>query len=95
MRPPHAVLLRPLITEKGTRLTEKNQYLFHVAPDATKIEIRQAVETAFRVDVLDVNVMNVKGKQKRFGRHAYRTSPWRKAVVTLAPGQTIEVFSGV
>ena len=85
------VLLGPHISEKTTIATEKdNQYVFKVMPDATKIEIRQAVEALFKVDVLSVNVLNVKGKEKRFGRHFGRRKNWKKAYVQLKEGQTID-----
>jgi large subunit ribosomal protein L23 len=95
MKTAQEVLIRPLITEKGTLLSDQNKYLFSVALDATKIDIRRAVEQTFDVTVLSVNVINVPGKEKRWGRHSYRTARWRKAIVTLQQGQTIDLFSGV
>lgn len=95
MKAAQDILIRPLITEKGTLLADQNKYLFAVALDATKIDVRRAVEQAFGVTVLSVNVVNVPGKEKRWGRHRYRTSRWRKAIVTLQQGQTIDLFSGV
>ncbi len=95
MKTAQQILIRPLITEKGTLLSDQNKYLFAVSPDATKIDVRRAVEQTFGVTVLSVNVMNVPGKEKRFGRHRYRTPRWRKAIVSLQPGQTIDLFSGV
>jgi len=92
------VLRRPVITEKNTRLMEIGQYCFVVAKDANKIQIKEAVEKAFRVEVLAVNVMNVRGKErKRSSRHSRRqsvgrTPSWKKAIVTLAEGQSIDVF---
>ena len=95
MKATQDILIRPLITEKGTLLADQNKYLFAVALDATKIDVRRAVEQTFGVTVLSVNVVNVPGKEKRWGRHRYRTSRWRKAIVTLQQGQTIDLFSGV
>lgn len=91
------VLRRPLITEKNTLLMELGQYTFEVARDANKIQIKDAVEKAFKVTVTAVNVMNVRGKPRRRqqrGRvaHVGRTPNWKKAVITLAPGQTIDLF---
>ncbi|MCY4438183.1 MAG: 50S ribosomal protein L23 [Chloroflexi bacterium] len=95
MKTAQEILIRPLITEKGTLLADQNKYLFAVALDSTKIDVRRAVEQTFDVTVLAVNVVNVPGKEKRFGRHRYRTPRWRKAIVTLQQGQTIDLFSGV
>jgi len=92
------VLRRPVITEKNTRLMEIGQYCFVVAKDANKIQIKDAVEKAFRVDVVAVNVMNVRGKErKRSSRQSRRqsvgrTPSWKKAIVTLQEGQSIDVF---
>ena len=90
------VLIRPLVTEKSTRLmNETNAYTFQVAPDATKTQIRQAVEQIFNVRVLDVRTMWVRGKQRRMGRFQGRRPDWKKAVVKLAPGQRIPIFEGM
>lgn len=89
------VLQRPLITEKNTVLQVQNKYAFEVAEEATKPQIKQAVEKAFRVKVTGVNVVKVAGKTKRVGRRIYNTPPWKKAVVTLREGDKIEFFEGV
>jgi large subunit ribosomal protein L23 len=92
------VLRRPVITEKNTRLMEIGQYCFVVSKDANKIQIKDAVERAFKVDVVAVNVMNVRGKErKRASRQSRRqsvgrTPSWKKAIVTLEAGQSIDVF---
>jgi len=93
----HDVLRRPIITEKNTMLGAQNKYTFEVADGATKPMIREAVEKIFKVNVTAVNVIHVPGKLRRVGRQRRpgRTSPWRKAVVTLQPGQRIEFFEGV
>ena len=89
------VLLAPVISEKGTYVGEKhNQYLFRVMSDATKPEIKAAVELMFgtkdkKIEVQSVQVANVKGKQKRFGRFMGRRNNWKKAYVSLKPGQEI------
>lgn len=88
------VLLAPQISEKGTFIGEKhNQYVFRVAPDATKLEIKAAVELMFKKKVKSVQVLNVKGKQKRFGRTLGRRRNWKKAYVSLMPGEEI-TFQG-
>ena len=85
------VLLAPHISEKTTLVADANsQHVFKVLPDATKIEIKQAVEQLFEVKVTQVRVMNVKGKTKRFGQKFGKRSDWRKAYVTLAEGQDID-----
>lgn len=91
----YQVLVRPVITEKNTLLNEQGKYVFEVAPHANKIEIKRAVEEIFKVNVTGVNVLHVPGKQRRVGRHTGMTRSWKKAVVTLQPGQRIELFQGV
>jgi large subunit ribosomal protein L23 len=91
----YEVLRRPIISEKTTALKEQGKYAFEVAKGASKRQIKEAVERAFKVDVVKVNVINVPGKTKRFGRRQVHTAEWKKAVVTLAPGQKIEFFEGV
>ena len=92
---PYAVLLRPLITEKGTLLAESGKYAFQVASAANKLQIKDAVERAFDVHVVKVNVMNMPGKLRRVGKSQGMTREWKKAVVTLAEGERIEFFQGV
>lgn len=95
MRGPHQIIRRPLLTEKGTELKDHaNQYLFEVARDANKIEIKRAVELLFRVKVLQVRTLSVKGKEKRVGRFVGRTPDSKKAVATLKEGDSIEFFEG-
>ena len=91
----HQILRRPVITEKSTMLGEMGQYVFEVARDANKIEIRRAVEEVFKVKVRAVNTIHVPGKERRMGRSKGTTSSWKKAIVTLQPGQRIELFQGV
>ena len=91
----YEVLRRPLITEKGTALQAGGKYGFEVARGANKHEIKQAVEKAFKVKVTAVNMMTVPGKKKRVGRREVLTQPWKKAIVTLKPGDKIELFEGV
>jgi len=91
------VIVRPLITERSTLLKEKGKYSFEVHPDATKKEIKNAVESIFKkekVEVLKVNTTNVPAKIRRFGRSLSKAYRWKKAIVTLKPGQKIEFFEG-
>ena len=95
MKSPREVVIRPLLTEKSTILKEnQNQVLFQVAPDANKVEIRQAVETIFNVKVRDVRTIVVEGKWKRMGKHEGKRPDWKKAVVSLAPGHKIDLVEG-
>lgn len=89
------VLRRPLITEKGTIIKEQSKYLFEVAAEANKQQVKQAVEAVFKVKVHNVNIMNVPGKRSRWGRFQLIGTPWKKAVVTLEPEYKIELFEGV
>ena len=92
----HDILLRPVISEKSTQETERNNYTFAVARDANKLQIKAAVEREFKVDVTGVRVLSVKPKQKRRGRRqSGMTAGWRKAIVTIAAGQKIQFFEGV
>ncbi len=89
------VILAPVISEKSTRIADKhNQVAFRVLPDATKAEIGAAVASLFKVEVTGVQVLNVKGKIKRSGRITGRRDHWKKAYVTLKPGQDIDFASG-
>ena len=89
------VILAPVISEKATFVADKHeQVTLHVARDATKPEIKAAVELLFKVTVDDVKVANVKGKAKRFGRFSGRRDNWKKAYVCLKPGQEINFAAG-
>ena len=89
------VIKRPLITEQGAMMRElHNQYYFEVDPAANKHEIRQAVEHFFGVKVTNVRTMNYRGKIKRMGRFTGKRADWKKAVVTLAPDQQIDLVEG-
>jgi large subunit ribosomal protein L23 len=84
------ILLAPIVSEKSTMIADKNeQVAFRVASDATKVEVKAAVELLFKVEVESVQVLNIKGKVKRFGRSIGRRSDVRKAYVSLKPGQEI------
>jgi large subunit ribosomal protein L23 len=85
----------PRITEKGTRLKEKNNVLtFEVKVDANKIQVKKAVESVFKVKVMDVTTVKNMGKNKRVGQRPGRRSDWKKAYVTLKPGEKIDIFEG-
>ena len=86
------ILIRPLITEKSTQLMEEGKYVFVVAKKANKIEIAKAVAEVFNVKVANVNTVNVSGKVKRMGRFVGKRSDYKKVIVKLAPGETIEFF---
>lgn len=87
------VLRAPRVSEKTARLQEANQYAFDVAPDATKADVKAAVEHLFEVTVESVNIANIKGKQKMFRYRAGRRAATRKAYVRLAEGQSIDVMA--
>lgn len=92
----YEVLKRPMSTEKSNINAESNKYTFEVDSRANKNQIKEAVEKAFKVKVLAVNVMNMPPKRGRWGRHQVRRSGvWKRAIVTLAPGERISIFEGV
>ncbi len=92
----HRIIRRALVTEKSTSAKdENNKYIFEVDRRANKIEVAKAVEKLFKVRVLDVRVMNIAGKKKRIGRIMGEKPSWKKAIVTLAPGNRIEIHEGV
>jgi large subunit ribosomal protein L23 len=89
----HDIILRPLETEKSARAQYvENTYVFQVGTKANKIQIKRAVESLFKVDVVDVRTVVVRGHAKRFGRHSGRLSNWKKAYVKLADGQSLDVY---
>ena len=92
----YEVVRRPIITEKSNiQKDEVNQVTLEVARNTNKIEIKNAVQKLFNVKVLDVRTMNLKGKKKRVGKNMGKKPDWKKAVVTLIPGEKIEFFDGV
>lgn len=88
------ILVHPLITERTTQLMAEGKYVFVVAKAANKIEIAKAVAEVFKVKVAKVNTVNVTGKKKRMGRTEGKRPDYKKAIVKLAPGETIEFFEG-
>lgn len=96
MKTAQDIIIKPVITEKSMDGLQEGKYTFKVAKDATKPEIKKAVEKLFGVEVNKVTTMNVKGKMKRVGRFEGRTASWKKAIVTLTPdSKTIEFFEGM
>jgi large subunit ribosomal protein L23 len=96
MKGPYEVVLKPLLTEKGTRLKEEgNQYLFRVAKTSNKVEIKRAIEQLFKVTVVEVRTIHLRGKVKRLGRFQGRRPDWKKAIATLKKGESIELYEGV
>jgi len=91
----YEVLRRPLITEKNTMHQTQGKYVFEVAKGSNKKQVKQAVEKAFKVTVIGVNVMTVPSKMRRIGRRRVLTQSWKKAIVTLKEGDKIELFEGV
>ena len=89
------VIIRPVVSEKSYVLAANDKYTFRVHQDAHKTQIRQAVEALFDVKVLEVRTISVRSKPKRRGHTSGRTRAWKKAIVTVAPGQTIPVFEGL
>jgi large subunit ribosomal protein L23 len=90
------ILKRPLVTEKTTAQAGQNQYSFQVDRRANRMQVKDAVETAFDVAVVSVRIINVPAKMGRYGRRIVTKKPaWKKAVVTLAPGNAIQLFEGV
>ena len=96
MREPREVIIRPVVTEASTELAdERGAYTFIVAKDANKLEIRNAVSKLFGVTVKSVRTMNYRGKVRRLGRNVGRRPDYKKAVVTLAEGERIDVYEGI
>ena len=93
MKDAREIIIRPIITEHSYDMMEKNTYTFEVAKDANKIEVRQAIEAIFDVTVVKVNTLNVKPKTKRVRYKEGKTRSWKKAMVTLKEGDTIELFA--
>ena len=88
------ILIEPVLSEKATVLRENGKYVFKVIPQATKIQIREAVGRLFGVKVERCTVMNVKGKNRRVRYRMGKTSSWKKAIVTLSKGEVIKIFEG-
>ena len=92
---PYQVIIRPIITEKSTLLAEQGKYVFEVDPRANKVMVKEAVERIFNVKVVDVNISKLPGKTKRYGPRPAKTKAVKKAIVTLRPGDRIQLIEGV
>lgn len=92
---PHKIILGPIVTERAHYLRAQNKYIFSVLPSANKIQVKNAIERAFNVNVLDVNTMICKGKKKKRGRIEGRRKDIKKAIVTIKEGQSIGIFEGL
>jgi len=96
MKEARDIIISPIITEKSMDLMESNNtYTFQVAKDSNKVEIKNAIQEIFNVDVVNVNTMNLKGKEIRLGVHEGKRPDWKKALVKLAKDDEIEIFEGV
>ena len=93
MKDPRQVILRPIVSEHSFDMMENNTYTFEVAKEANKVEIAQAAEEIFNVKVVKVNTLNVKAKPKRLRAQLGKTRTWKKAMITLKEGDTIELFA--
>lgn len=91
----YQILKKPVITEKATYLAAFNKYIFAVPVSATKSEVKKKVQNVFGVKVVKVNMIKKSGKKVRYGRRTGRTKNWKKAIVTLTPGDKIEIYEGV
>jgi large subunit ribosomal protein L23 len=89
------VVIRPLISEKAATLAGANQYVFIVRRDANRLQVRQAVKRMYNVSPISINMLNMKGKEVQFGRRKGTQSDWKKAIITLPKGETINVYEGV
>jgi len=95
VKDPRDIIIRPVVTEKSSGRMQDGKYTFAVAMDANRTEIKEAVESIFKVRVTKVNTVKMQGKLRRMGRFVGRKPSWKKAIVTLAPGQKIELFEGM
>jgi large subunit ribosomal protein L23 len=96
MKTEYQTIIKPIITEETMDMADEKKYVFQVAKDANKTEVRQAVEKIFGANVAKVNILNVSGKTKRMGRYVGKTASYKKAVVTLtADSKEIEIFQGL
>lgn len=88
-------LMRPIISEKAAHLAEIGQYIFEVRLDANKVEIKKAIQELYGVDPINVSVMNVRGKQVRWGRYYGKRKNWKRVIVSLKKGQRLDIYEGV
>jgi len=90
-----SILKKPIVTEKSTEMNRAARYVFEVDKKANKLDVKNAVQSAFNVTVLKVNIINIKGKKKRFGSKITKMPDKKKAIVTLSPNDSITIFEGV
>ncbi len=91
----YRILIKPLITEKATHLVTQNKYSFAVAKSVNKNEVKKAIEGLYGVEPIDINIINVRGKFVRYGRTFGKKKNWKKAIITLKPGDKIDIYEGV
>ena len=91
----YKVLVKPLVTEKASNLGVLNKYVFEIATNMNKIEVKKAIRTIYNVEPVKINIAKFKGKNVRYGRVKGKTKSWKKAIITLKPGDKIEVYEGV
>jgi len=91
----YKVLIKPVVSEKATYLSSQNSYVFEVAPNMNKVEIMKAIQYVYGVKPVKVNIINVVGRYVRYGRVTGRTKAWKKAIITLKPGESIQIYEGV
>ncbi len=94
MKHPSDILIQPVITEKSVGLQGASKYVFKIHPKATKTEVKEAIENKFGVDVVKVNIIKMPTKPKRLGRFEGKRPSWKKAIITLKPGETLKGFEG-
>lgn len=93
LRNPHDIIIKPLLTEKSTGLKDReNKLAFKVHKDANRVEVKRAIEEIFKIKVRDVNIMNLKGKKKRMGKFLGKRPDWKKAIVSLKPGEKLDIL---
>ncbi len=88
-------LIKPLITEKASSMGADGKYIFAVSPTANKIEIKKAIRTVYNIEPIKINILNYSGKSVHYGKTSGKTKNWKKAIVTLKPGEKIEIYEGV
>ena len=91
----YKVLIKPVVSEKASFIGQYNQYIFEVALKANKIEVKKAIKALYGVDAIKVNIVNISGKNIRYGRQRGKTKKWKKAIITLKEGQSIQVYEGI
>lgn len=91
----YRILIKPLITEKATNLVSLNKYAFQVAKSANKAEIKRAIKTLYGYDPISINIINERGNKVTYGRIKGKKSSWKKAIITLKPGEKLEIYEGV